>query len=84
MPDFSEYADDAKKAASEHSEQSDSAFDKAAQRLRPLADLRRHSTAFGRDALRGLSAEGSVRARNLRGGPAAAAMRRYLRRLERR
>src|SRR6266478_1926359 len=49
-----------------------------------LADLRRHSTAFGRDALRGLSAEGSVRARNLRGGPAAAAMRRYLRRLERR
>jgi argininosuccinate lyase len=49
-----------------------------------LADLRRHSTAFGRDVLRGLSAEGSVRARNLRGGPAAAAMRRYLRRLERR
>jgi argininosuccinate lyase len=49
-----------------------------------LADLRRHSAAFGRDALRGLSAEGSVRARNLPGGPAAAAMRRYLRRLERR
>ena len=49
-----------------------------------LADLRRHSTAFGPDALRGLSAEGSVRARNLPGGPAAAAMRRYLRRLEKR
>ncbi|MFZ1122852.1 MAG: hypothetical protein WAN81_21715, partial [Candidatus Binataceae bacterium] len=49
-----------------------------------LADLRRYSGAFGRDALRGLSAEGSVRARNLPGGPAAAAMRRYLRRLERR
>jgi argininosuccinate lyase len=47
-----------------------------------LADLRRHSGAFGADALRGLSAEGSVRARNLPGGPAAAAMRRYLRRLE--
>jgi MT0933-like antitoxin protein len=31
MPDFSEYADDAKKFASEHSEQSDSAFDKAAE-----------------------------------------------------
>jgi argininosuccinate lyase len=47
-----------------------------------LAELRRHSVAFGRDTLRGLSAEGSVRARNLSGGPAAAAMRRYLRRLE--
>jgi argininosuccinate lyase len=49
-----------------------------------LADLRRHNAAFGRDVLRGLTAEGSVRARNLPGGPAAAAMRRYLRRLERR
>ena len=47
-----------------------------------LADLRRYSSAFGRDALRALTAEGSVRARNLTGGPAAAAMRRYLRRLE--
>jgi len=47
-----------------------------------LADLRRHSGAFGPDALRGLSAQGSVRARNFPGGPAAAAMRRYLRRLE--
>jgi len=47
-----------------------------------LADLRRHSSAFGRDVLRGLTAQGSVRARNLPGGPAAAAMRRYLRRLE--
>jgi argininosuccinate lyase len=47
-----------------------------------LADLRRHSGAFGSDALRGLTAQGSVRARNLPGGPAAAAMRRYLRRLE--
>jgi argininosuccinate lyase len=47
-----------------------------------LADLRRHSGAFGADALRGLTAEGSVRARNLPGGPAAAAMRRYLRRFE--
>ena len=43
-----------------------------------LADLRRHSNAFGPDVMRGLSAEGSVRARNLPGGPAAAAMRRYL------
>jgi argininosuccinate lyase len=47
-----------------------------------LADLRRHSSAFGPDALRSLSAHGSVQARNLPGGPAAAAMRRYLRRLE--
>jgi argininosuccinate lyase len=47
-----------------------------------LVDLRRHSGAFGPDALRGLSAQGSVRARKLPGGPAAAAMRRYLRRLE--
>jgi argininosuccinate lyase len=47
-----------------------------------LADLRRHSGAFGPDALRALSAQGSVRARKLPGGPAAAAMRRYLRRLE--
>jgi hypothetical protein len=31
MPDFSEYADDAKKFAGEHSEQSDNAFDKAAE-----------------------------------------------------
>jgi len=31
MPDFSEYADDAKKFASEHSEQSDNAFDQAAE-----------------------------------------------------
>jgi len=31
MPDFGEFADDAKKFASEHSEQSDEAFDKAEQ-----------------------------------------------------
>jgi hypothetical protein len=31
MPDFSEFADDAKKLASEHQDQSDEAFDKAAQ-----------------------------------------------------
>jgi hypothetical protein len=31
MPDFSEFADDAKKFASDHSEQSDEAFDKAEQ-----------------------------------------------------
>ena len=30
MPDFSEFADDAKKLASEHPEQADQAFDKAA------------------------------------------------------
>jgi argininosuccinate lyase len=48
-----------------------------------LADLRRHSDAFGPDAMRRLSAAGSVRARNLPGGPAPAAMRRYLRRFER-
>ncbi len=47
-----------------------------------LADLRRHSEAFGPDAMRRLSAEGSVRARDLPGGPAAAAMRRYLKRFE--
>ncbi|HZO81386.1 MAG TPA: argininosuccinate lyase [Candidatus Binataceae bacterium] len=47
-----------------------------------LADLRRHSDAFGPDALRRLSAAGSVRARSLAGGPAAVAMRRYLRRFE--
>jgi len=47
-----------------------------------LADLRRHSSAFGADVLRGLTAAGSVNARNLPGGPAAAAMRRYLRRVE--
>lgn len=47
-----------------------------------LAELRRHSAAFGRDALRGMTAAGSVRARNLPGGPAVTAMRRYLRRLE--
>lgn len=47
-----------------------------------LDDLRRHSSVFGPDTLRSLTAEGSVRARNLPGGPAPAAMRRYLRRLE--
>lgn len=47
-----------------------------------LADLRRHSEAFGPDAMRRLSPEGSVRARNLPGGPAAVAMRRYLARFE--
>lgn len=47
-----------------------------------LADLRRHSGVFGSDALRALTAQSSVRARNFPGGPAAAAMRRYLRRLE--
>ena len=31
MPDFSEFADDAKKFAGEHDQQSDEAFDKAAQ-----------------------------------------------------
>jgi MT0933-like antitoxin protein len=31
MPDFSEFADDAKKVAGEHDQQSDQAFDKAAQ-----------------------------------------------------
>jgi argininosuccinate lyase len=49
-----------------------------------LADLRRHSAAFDADAVRGLTAAGSVNARNLPGGPAAAAMRRHLRRLEER
>ena len=47
-----------------------------------LADLRRHSGAFGSDVLKTLNAAGSVRARRLPGGPAAGAMRRYLRRLE--
>jgi hypothetical protein len=31
MPDFSEFADDAKKFVGEHDQQSDEAFDKAAQ-----------------------------------------------------
>ena len=31
MPDFSEFADDAKKFAGEHDQQSDEAFDKVAQ-----------------------------------------------------
>jgi argininosuccinate lyase len=47
-----------------------------------LADLRVHCEAFGPDVMRRLSAAGSVRARNLPGGPAAAAMRRYLRKFE--
>ena len=47
-----------------------------------LADLRRHSPAFASDALSALDAAGSVSARRLPGGPAAAAMGRYLRRLE--
>ncbi len=47
-----------------------------------LADLHRHSRVFGPDAVRSLRPENSVRARNLPGGPGAAAMRRYLRRLE--
>jgi argininosuccinate lyase len=47
-----------------------------------LSDLRRHNEEFGPDVLKKISAEASVRARVLPGGPAAAEMRRYLRRLE--
>jgi argininosuccinate lyase len=46
-----------------------------------LANLRRHSEQFGPDVLDQLNAEASVRARALPGGPAASAVRRYLRRL---
>jgi argininosuccinate lyase len=47
-----------------------------------LADLHRYSRVFAPEAVRNLRPENSVRARNLPGGPGAAAMRRYLRRLE--
>jgi argininosuccinate lyase len=46
-----------------------------------LADLRRHSRLFGPESPDILKPESSVQARNLPGGPGAAAMRRYLRRL---
>jgi argininosuccinate lyase len=46
-----------------------------------LADLRQHSEQFDPDVLEKLSAEASVRARALPGGPAASEVRRYLRRL---
>ena len=48
-----------------------------------LADLRRHSAEFGADALDALTAEKSIAARKLIGGPAPAAVRRRLKELGR-
>jgi argininosuccinate lyase len=48
-----------------------------------LADLRRHSRKFGRDALALLSPERSVARRAVEGGPAPRAVRAHLRRLKR-
>ncbi|MGH7932798.1 MAG: argininosuccinate lyase [Candidatus Binataceae bacterium] len=48
-----------------------------------LADLRRYSTAFDANALAALSAEGSLKARKVFGGPAPALVRRRLKRLAR-
>ncbi len=49
-----------------------------------LAELRRKSPAFGRDALEVLSVERSLAARSIAGGPAPAAVRRRLAELARR
>ncbi|MGA2409260.1 MAG: argininosuccinate lyase [Candidatus Binataceae bacterium] len=48
-----------------------------------LEDLRRYSAAFGADAIGLLSAESSLRARKLIGGPAPATVRKRLKQLDR-